>query len=287
MHALSPFRVLGMLPLAMAVAPSAGQTIIPRGNLPPAAVAAPAYADIADLVTGAPMVIDATVRDTTRIRGAEAASVAQGYQRLYVTVDVVALIRAPAGAPARLGYVYDVPLDAAGRIPKLRKARVLLFARPVAGRIDQIQLVEPDAQIGWTPPAEAMTRAIAAAFAAPDAAPRVTGIGNAFHTPGTLPGEGETQIFLTTTGGPVSIGIQRRQDQPPTWAVALNEIVDQALPPPARDTFLWYRLACGGLPAALPDAIMAGDDPANAAIAREDYRLVRRALGPCRTGTAG
>ena len=79
---------------------------------------------------------------------------------------------------------------------------------------------------------------------APDAPPAITGLGNAFHVPGTLPGEGETQIFVqTATGAPISLSILRRPGEQRRWAVALGEVVDDAAAPPPRDTLLWYRLA--------------------------------------------
>jgi hypothetical protein len=116
----------------------------------------------------------------------------------------------------------------------------------------------------------------------PAAPPAVTGLGNAFHVPGTLPGEGETQIFVqTATGAPISLSILRRPGEQRRWAVALGEIVDDAAGPPPRDTLLWYRLACG-LPRALPAASLTEQEPANAALAREDYAFVIEQLGPCR-----
>ena len=35
----------------------------------------------------------------------------------------------------------------------------------------------------------------------PGAPPAITGVANGFHVPGTLPGEGETQLFLNTSTG--------------------------------------------------------------------------------------
>ena len=257
----------------------------PSARAAPATAAAPAptygYADIADLAIRAPMVIDGTVRDVARIKSAEAANVAPGHVRLYVTVDVVALIRGPGAMPPRIGYLYDVKLDLRGGLPKLKKQRVLLFARPVATAADQVQLIAGGAQLIWSPATEAATRRIATDLAATNSPPAVAGISNAFHAAGTLPGEGETQIFLKTAGHPISLSIVRRQDQPPSWTVSLSEVVEDALPPPRRDTFLWYRLACG-LPAALPEDIMSGLDPADSAAIREDYDMVRRSLGACR-----
>ncbi len=242
----------------------------------------PGYADVAELVLGSPAILDLRIRSSARIKGAEAANVAPGHARFYVEADVLALIRANDAMPARVGYVVDVPLDARGRVPRLEKRRVLAFARPVAGRPQMVQLTTLDAQRDWSAELDAMVRRIVREVLAPEAPPEVTGLGNAFHVPGTLPGEGETQIFVqTATGAPISLSILRRPGQDRRWAVALGEIVDESAGPPQRDTLLWYRLACG-LPRSLPDASVSGEDPDNARAAREDYRFVIEQLGTCR-----
>lgn len=258
----------------------------PPAQAAPAQAAAPAatgtgYADLADLVIAAPIIADATIRSAIRLKGADATGVAPGSTRFYVEADVVALVRGTGGLPPRIGYLLDVAPDATGRMPKLKKLRVLLFGRPVAGMPGQIQLVAPDAQIAWTPADDQRIRAIAQGLVAADAPPVITGIGNAFHVPGALPGEGETQVFLTTANGaPVSLTVLRRPGEQPRYAVALSEIVDEAAAPPAHDTLLWYRLACA-LPASLPERSTASLDPANAGIAREDYAFVVQQLGAC------
>ena len=245
------------------------------------ATATPPFARLADLTLAAPVIADAVIRSAARIGGAEAAGVAPGQQRVYVTADVTALIRGAAGLPPRVGYLVDLAPDARGRIPKLKKARVLIFARPVAGGADQLQLVAADAQLPWTPAADAAVRDVARAALAADAPPAITGVGSAFHVPGALPGEGETQVFLQTADArPVSLSILRRPGERPRWSVALSEIVDEAAGPPAPGTLLWYRLACG-LPRTLPEPSTAQLAPADAATAREDYRFVLEALGPC------
>lgn len=249
---------------------------------PPVAapVAGTPYADLADLVLAAPVIADATVRSAVRLKGADAANVPPGLARLYVEADVGALIRGSGGLPPRIGYLLDVRPDARGKPPSLKKARVLLFARP-APQPGQLQLVAPDAQRPWTPDTDARVRQIAREAVAPDAPPRITGVGNAFHVPGALPGEGETQVFLQTADGrPVSLSVLRRPGERPRWAVALSEIVDEAAAPPRRDTLLWYRLACS-LPAALPETSTASLDGNNAQVAREDYRFVLAQLGGC------
>jgi hypothetical protein len=242
---------------------------------------APSYAAVADRVLASPILLDATIASATRLKGADIAGLAPNAARFYVEADAGALIRGPAALPARIGYVADVPLDARGKAPKLKKVRVLLFARPVVGQPAAIRLTAPDAQMAWTPALDALVRRIARDVVAPDAPPAITGIGNAFHVAGAIPGEGETQIFLATADSrPVSLSVLRRPGEQPRWAVALSEIVDDAARPPERDTFLWYRLACG-LPRDLPDTAMDQLSTADAARAREDYRFVLTSLGPC------
>ncbi|MEO7679151.1 MAG: hypothetical protein ABIS14_00465 [Sphingomonas sp.] len=255
--------------------------------MPPveSAVSSPPYAMYAELVIGAPIVADATIRSASRLKPAEAPDLAPGFARFYVEADVSSLIRSPAPLPPRIGYLYNAPLDAQGRAPRIGKARVLLFAR-TAAQPGQIQLVRPDAQQGWTPGGDALARRIVQEVLAADAPPAIGGVGKAFHVPGALPGEGETQIFLNTAGGrPVSLSVARAADGQRSWSVSLSEIVDAAAAPPPRDTLLWYRLACG-LPATLPEASVAAIEPSDAAIARDDYAFVLGALGPCHRGGA-
>ena len=275
-------RILYLAALAVA-APAASQQRLPV--TPVAALPMPPYVDYADLIVAAPVVIDATVASEYRLKPADAPDVQPGRARIYLEADVIALIRGTGAVPARIGYTIDVPLDARGKAPRFRKNRVLLFARAVHGNLAQVQLVRPDAQRLWSPGGEALTRRIVREVLAADAPPSVTGIGNAFHTVGDLPGEGETQIFLTTDDNrPISLGVSRKPGQPPRWSVSLSEVVGDGIAPPPRDTLLWYRLACT-LPAALPEAAAAGAG-ADAAIAREDYRLIVQALGACDRGGA-
>ncbi|WP_454278213.1 hypothetical protein [Sphingomonas sp. Marseille-Q8236] len=241
----------------------------------------PGYADMADLVLSAPVIADVTIRSAAAIKGAEAAGVAAGHQRFYVEADVGTLIRGAGGLPARVGYLFDAATDARGRAPRLKKMRVLIFARRVPNAADQLQLVAPDAQLAWTPDAEQRSRAITRDALSPDAPPVITGVGNAFYVPGSLPGEGETQIFLTTANNrPVSLSVLRRPGEDRRYAVALSEIVDESAAPPTRDTLLWYRLACA-LPESLPDHSTASLSPEDAGAARDDYRFVLQKLGPC------
>lgn len=274
------------LPADARQAPASPQVSVRAAGNSPGAVqrATPGglgYADVADLVLAAPVIADATVRSTTKIKPAEATNLAPGLVRLYVEVDVTALVRGADGLPPRIGYLLDVAPDAGGRVPKFKKARVLIFAKPVPGAVNQVQLVAPDAQLDWTPETDARARKIARDALASEAPPVITGVGNAFHVAGALPGEGETQIFLTTADQrPVSLSVLRRPGEQPRWAVALSEIVDESAAAPAPETLLWYRLACA-LPAALPERSTGSLEAPDATIAREDYAYVLAALGPC------
>ncbi|WP_231639264.1 hypothetical protein [Sphingomonas profundi] len=261
-----------MAPPALAAAP-----------VPPPAAAPPfTYADLTDLAAASPVVADVLVTRATRIKGDQAAGVAPGRVRFYVEAAVQSLVRGAQGLPGQVSWLVDLPLDARGRVPKLpKKARLLLLATTAGARPGELRLAAPYAQFAWTPELDQRLRAILTGLTAADAPPRVTGIGNAFHVPGALPGESETQIFLKTRDNrPISLNVLRRPGEQPRWAVALGEIVDEAAGPPARDTLLWYRLACF-LPGTLPDSATAELSPADADAAREDYAFVVTALGAC------
>jgi len=133
----------------------------------------------------------------------------------------------------------------------------------------------------WDPATEAQLRAVLTELVKPGAAPAITGIANGFHVPGTLPGEGETQLFLnTSTGEPVSLTILTAADGSRRWAAAFGEIVDGSAAVPARNTLGWYRLACG-LPRQLPLNKLAGTAPADRRKAASDYGVILGALGEC------
>jgi hypothetical protein len=241
----------------------------------------PSYATLAKQVTAAPLILDARIRKADRLKPEESPGLANGMARFLIEADVSALIRGTQAMTSRITYTADVPLSAKGKAPKLAKQRVLLFARPVPGRPGMVQLTGLQSQMNWLPELDGQIRAIARDALAANAPPAITGVGNAFHVPGSLPGEGETQVFLQTAGGaPVSLQILRRPGETTRWSVSLGDIVDDSAGAPRANTFLWYRLACG-LPRSLPAEAVESDDAQNAAKAREDYQFVLRSLGPC------
>ena len=239
------------------------------------------YADLADRALAAPVAVLATVSSAIPLKPAQSPGLAPGHVRLFVEAVATGLIRGPQGLSPQLRYLADVPLDPKGRPPKLKKAEVLLLARPVAGRSGEVQLVAPDAQFLRTPETEAVVRAIITEAVRRDGPPAITGIGGAFHVPGAIPGESETQIFLTTAGNrPISLNVLRRPGEQPQWSVALTEVVDEAAQTPKPDTLLWYRLACG-LPRNLPASVVAELDTGAARATAADYALILEQLGRC------
>jgi len=240
------------------------------------------YADVADLFLAAPIVASARIIEAIPVPQQGNTVTGRSTIRYYLVADVAALIRGAGGLPPRVSWLADVPLDSRGKPPRLKKLQVMLAARPVPGRPTELQIAAPDAMVPWSAAFEGRVRSMIASGLAADAPPRVTGIASAFHSPGNLPGEGETQIFLSTAAAqPVSINVLRRPGQSPTWAVSLGEIVDEAARAPAPETLAWYRLACF-LPGSLPTGTVAELSESDAAAAREDYSFVITAMGPCR-----
>jgi hypothetical protein len=268
--------MLRLLAVTILVAATAAE---PSESQLPAPAPAYSYADLADLGLGAPIVAQVRLVRASRLRPAEAPGLGAGRSRFYVEAETVSLIRGAGGLPSQVKFLADLP-DVGGKPVKPRKgAEWLIFAEPVANRAGELRL--RGGQIAYQPALADRLRAILAEAAKPNAAPRITGIGKAFHVPGTLPGESETQIFLQTAENrPVSLSVLRRPGEAPRWSVSLAEIVDETAAAPARDTLLWYRLACT-LPRALPAASVADVEPEAATAIRNDYLFVLDTLGPC------
>jgi hypothetical protein len=269
--------------LRFCAAAAALATAQPLESQPLPAPPAPlTYADLADLALAAPIAVHLRIRDADALAADEAPNLPAGRRRFLVRADVVTLIRGAGGLPAEVSYLVDLANDSRGRAARLRdRDEVLVLASRVPNRPAELRLVAPDAQLPYVPGTAERLRAILRESSAADAAPRLTGIGRAFHVDGTLPGEGETQIFLQAAGDrPISLNILRRPGEQPRWSVALSEIVDEAAAPPAPETLLWYRLACT-LPPLLPPQSLSEAGPEEAQAIQADYRLVIEGLGPC------
>ncbi|WP_430413828.1 hypothetical protein [Parasphingorhabdus sp.] len=238
------------------------------------------YADLADLSINAPIIVHATVKEAIKVDPERAVDAPTSTQRFYVIATTNALIRGQGGILETIRYIVDLPLDQRGRAPKIKKRQFIIFAQRT-GDSNDVQLIAKDAQIAWTADRESRVRALVREIVAADAPPSISRIAGAFHVPGTIIGEGETQIFMeTNNGNPVSITILSRDGQRKFWAVSLGEIVDEAARAPERNSLLWYRLACF-LPKRLPSEALEGVSLRNAREAQADYQMVLADLGSC------
>jgi len=290
--------------LALAVPCAAGAALARNApeSAPATAVSAPApgpvawgatdtdragltYADLVDLALASPVVVRATIHRQSRLKLEESPGLAQGFARLYVEADTAAVLVGPDLGES-LRFLADIPTDGLGKVPKLTKTSVLVFALAVPGKPGELQLTGADTMLPWDPALESQVRAILTETISPDAPPRITDVREALHVPGNLTGEGETQFFFATTNArPVSISVVRRPGEPTRWGASFNEIVDQAAQPPPPRTLAWYRLACS-MPQSLPEAASISTSATDRQSAAEDYALVLRELGPCRRNRA-
>lgn len=235
--------------------------------------AAASFADLATLSLAAPVVVRATVIKAERLGARDAPGVAPGAARLLVTATTTAAIVAPADVPPRLSFLVDVPLDVRSRPPRIAGRDVLLFVR-AGDAAGQYALVNARAMLDWSAADDAVVRAVLTEDRR-GTVPVVTGVASAFRVPGAVPGEAESQFFLTTRSGkPVSLVVLTRPGEARRLSVALGEVIDDAAAGVRPGTLLWYRLACG-LPAKLPATL----DPA--ADVADDYGFVIASLGPC------
>lgn len=262
--AISAAQTMPVLPSSLAIEPQGAS-----------------YADIADLVVISPLIVDATVRNAQKVAPEQAIGVPANLQRMLIEADVLALIRGQGGVTPRVRFLLDVPKDAKGKVPKLKKQRLFLLGNTVNGRPGEIRLSRPNALVQWSAENDALVRAITKEAVELDAPPRIAGITSAFYSAGTVLGEGETQIFLKTAKEqPLSLSVLSRPGQEKRWAVSTAEVIDESATAPAKFTLLWYRLACD-LPRVLsPEQVEAAESD-NAARAQADYKFVLDSLGPC------
>jgi hypothetical protein len=252
-----------------------------QADSPAPAAPLPSYADLVDLTESAPLVVRAQPRKLVRVEPERARGVRAGWGRFFVEAKTEALVAGTGTLDLQLRYLADLPLDLKGKPPKFKKKSVVLFARAVPGRVGELQLVATDAQLLWDPSLDTRLRGVLGELFSPGAPPRIAAVREAIFVPGTLAGEGETQVFLTTADGePAALTVARKPRQAPSWGVSFSELVAAEGAVPARDTLAWYRLACF-LPRELPRSTTVLGSAAERAAAARDYRFVMEALGPC------
>lgn len=164
-HAVKALATIAALTIAI---PS-GFPIVYRLNAQDSApVATPGYVALARLADASPLVMRVQVKKTTVVEPERAPDVAPGMARLFVEAQVLNLIRGKSGVSESIRYLVDVPRDSRGKVPKLKKAQFLLFARP-GSRPGEIQLVAKDGQIAWSAANEAQVRTIVTDLVTPGA----------------------------------------------------------------------------------------------------------------------
>jgi hypothetical protein len=286
-HLIRHFGLMGMaIALTYALTGTvirAADSALSAASVP--SLAAPSYADLADLGTMADVIVRVEIRKTALVEPQRSGPLPMGFARLYIEARVQSVLMGQLNPAIPLRYLVNVRLDAKGKLPPLTKKSVLLIARAGAISADNagrdLQLVAPDAQFIWDAGLESRLRGVIAELQSPDAPAPVKSVREAIYVPGTLAGEGETQLFLSTpSGAPASITVVHQPKKPTSWSVSFSEVMDVSGTPPQRDTLAWYRLACF-LPPALPATSNLSDGAVNRAQAARDYRLVIDSLGPC------
>jgi hypothetical protein len=279
MKKLHKFRCLiATFCLGLSAAPALAQT---SGNAVDSIPEPLNFTDLVDLSDAAQMVIRAQIRRQILVPSERAPGLRQGFARLYIEARTLALVSGDVPIGESLRYLVDVPLTSRGKVPKLKKKQVLLFARTSNAQRGEVQLTGVHGQQPYSPELEQRLRPVLAELAKPDSPATVTGVRDALSVAGNLAGESETQIFLRTQdNSPVSISVLRRPQQDPFWGVSWGEIIDQAATAPRPQTIEWYRLACA-LPQSLPSEANLSRDVEARAQAERDYRFVMGALGPC------
>lgn len=233
------------------------------------------YADVAELTLISPVIVRASIIRTTRATGMAAAGVAAGRTRLVVTASVTNVLVAPGALAGRLQWLWDAPTDAQGRLPATKGLDVLAFLTnpTVSG---DTRLMSRRSLQGWDPALNDRVLALASAARSGNV-PVIRIVSNGFRAAGTVPGESESQFFLTTADAkPLTLIVQNRPGEMRRVMLAQGDIIDDSAAARVQpDTLLWYRLVCF-LPAELP-AEAGGDDPALAG----DWRGALASLGPC------
>jgi len=239
--------------------------------------AGPTYPDLVELSKRAGMVIKARVQTVSRLDPAQVRNPTALHDRFYAEAQTEALIYGRQGIGPSLRYLIDLPQDR----PELSGRDVLLFAWRVPDKASDIKLVDPTAQVLWSPVQEARVRSILSELVVPGAPTPVTRVRELMFVPGNLAGQGQTQIFLDTKGGrSAAITVRHRPGSAPSWGVSFSQVADGAGTPPPHDSLAWYSLACF-LPAYPPAAANVSRSSAKKEQALTDYRMVVSSLGTC------
>lgn len=230
----------------------------PVQSASPVVPASTNYVALVDLSLAAPVIVRATINRSRRISATDSPGLPAGQFRLLVTARVQTALVAPGTVPQSLSWLQDVPADARGRAPDLAGQTILAWLQ-APSPTGQTTLIAGNASQNWTESLEAQVRTVATEIQAGNV-PIITGVSNGFRVPGTIPGEAESQFFLTTRDNrPLTMVVLDRPGQQRQIQIASTDIIDESATSVVPNTLLWYRLACA-LPARLP-ASAGGADP--------------------------
>ncbi|WP_340588114.1 hypothetical protein [Erythrobacter alti] len=242
---------------------------------------APTYADLVTFSLNSDLVAIVTVDDQAVFPPERAPDVPANRVRLYLETLTQNLLASDAGVGESLIFVTDIAREADGDAPDLEERSYIIFAKQIAARPGEVQLISSRAMLPAGPIIEERVRRVLRQLAAAEPIPEVTGVRDVISVPGNLVGESETQMFIETrSGAPVSLSVVRRPGLPPHWGISLGEIVDSSARPPEPESLSWYGFACF-LPDQLPDSAFLQSDRQSRERARADYAFVLSELGRC------
>lgn len=236
------------------------------------------FADLARLADAADMVAHVKVARVARLEPERALTVKPGEVRLYVEGHTQALLTGRDPLPENVRYLVDVPIAEADQ---WKRREVLVFATRPKRFSGDLKLIDPHAQLPWSPGLEERVRPILRALLSPTAPAEVSGVREFLHVPGNLSGQGRTQIFLKTErGSAASITVDSRPSYPKSWSVSFSELAARHEGAPSRNTLAWYRLACF-LPSNPPASRNISQSASARRKADDDYAFVISQLGSC------
>ncbi|MDF2640286.1 MAG: hypothetical protein K0R64_3270 [Novosphingobium lindaniclasticum] len=238
------------------------------------------YVDTVELSKKAELIVLARVTHMEPVTPANSGSLSPVHRRYYAEANTRALLYGQNGIGGSLRYLVDLPADASPSAADLTNKDIFLFASHVPGRPAELKLVEPTAQQLWSPERESRLRAVLRSLVSPRRSAPVTRVRELAFVPGSLAGEGLTQIFLDTKKGRATISVRHQPDNRKTWGVSFTEVAGRDPLPPAQETLEWYDLACF-LPPSPPQSAYVSGTFAAKQQAYSDYRMVLASLGPC------
>ena len=164
------------------------------------------YADLADLALAARVAVVATVHDATRLKGPTRSAWRRARHVSMWSATSTRSSWGPACPRASPGWSICPTTPRIGRRSSRSRSWCCWRERARANRA-RCSWSHAAPSLAGPPALESQLRGILRELNGAGALPVVTGIGHAFHVAGSIPGEGETQIFLKTRGQPPGVAV--------------------------------------------------------------------------------